>query len=631
MCGICGGIAITDKGRAMLDRLPAAVQSLENRGPDGRGIFREGDTGLGHTRLAVIDTSEAAAQPFTSSDGRYTIVFNGEIFNYRELRSELENAGEIFRTQSDTEVLLRLYVLQGKKALKKLNGFFAFAIRDNTVRSLFIARDRYGEKPLYYSRNEDGIFFASEIKGLLSFGIEKELNNAVLFAYLQLNYVPSGPTTMLRNVNKLLPGWWMEIRPNHAMETGPWHLLHEKQEPFTGNYEAACGNLFRLAEDAVRLRLVSDVPLGVFLSGGIDSSVIAALAAKQVQKLHTFSIGFPGTPHFDETPHARLVAKHIGSEHTVFPISEKDILDNLFETLDYTDEPFADSSALAVNLLSKKTRGHVTVALSGDGADELFAGYNKHRAEYLARNGGFRNTLIKNGQALWNLLPASRNSKSGNRIRQLRRFAEGLRLSPEERYWRWAGYATEHDAQMLAGDLSKAESGEYQKHRNEILALLKRGDGLNDVLLADMTLVLPGDMLVKVDRMSMCHGLEVRPPFLDHRIVNFVMQLPAEYKIDAREQKKILKSTFRNLLPAEIFARRKQGFEVPLHRWLTGELRGLADELLDEKRIREQAIFKPEAVKQLRAQLKSASPGDSAARTWGLIVFQYWWKKYFAG
>lgn len=623
MCGIAGLFQPGAKEAQGAARIQPAVHALARRGPDGNGIFTAPGIALGHTRLAVIDTSGAAAQPFRDSSGRYTIVFNGEIFNYRELRETLTTQGHTFRTGSDTEVLLTLFITQGEKMLRTLNGFFAFAVWDNELQELFIARDRYGEKPLYISQQPGAFYFASEIKGLLAAGIPKELDYVSLSLYLHLNYVPPGNWSMLKNVQPLAPGTFMRIGLNLQPVHTTWYTLAQTESSIA--YTDAKQKLAALTEAAVQRRLVSDVPLGAFLSGGVDSSVVAALAAKHTSKLHTFSIGFADEPLFDETAHARQTARHIGTEHTVFMLRNADLLEHLEETLDYMDEPFADSSALAVSILSRKTRDYITVALSGDGADELFAGYNKHRATWLAMNGGLRSQLVKAGNPLWQMLPASRNSKSGNRIRQLRRFAEGMKLDTAERYWRWAGYTSGNAAvSMLLPDTQN----ETAARKKELLHVLQNDGSINSQLYCDMQLVLGGDMLVKVDRMSMCHGLEVRSPFLDHELVDFVMQLPATYKIDATQQKKILKETFAALLPAETFARRKQGFEVPLLRWFRNELRSTIHKLLAPEHIKAQGIFRPEKVAELLRQLDSASPGDAVARVWALVVFQHWWNKY---
>jgi asparagine synthase (glutamine-hydrolysing) len=632
MCGITGVIAFTNEGNQYLDKIGDAVAALRHRGPDGEGIFRGEKVALGHTRLAIIDTSSAAAQPFTSTDGKFTIVFNGEIFNYRELRTALEKEGVQFRTESDTEVLLALFIRDRGNMLDRLNGFFAFAIWNHEQKNLFIARDRYGEKPLYCLCHDDFFAFGSEIKALLVYEKERIVQDRSLQYYLQLNYLPPWES-MLKGIAPVQPGAFTVLphRENARYVTKHWYELPNKNTIPVPSYAAARQKLAELLESAVDLRLVADVPVGSFLSGGIDSSIVAALAKKHKRDLETFSIGFADEPYFDETEFAEAVAKHIGSRHHVFSLRNSDLLDSLHEFLANCDEPFADSSALAVNILSKETRKHITVALSGDGADELFAGYNKHRAEFMVQQGGLRNSLLRSGKPLLDMLPASRNSTTGNRIRQLKRFSEGLALSGEERYWRWASYCAEQDADALLAHppvLLMTEKKKKEQMLRDIISWQEEHKSINRILHGDMKLVLPGDMLVKVDRSSMLHGLEVRTPFLDYRLVEFVMGLPAEYKIDATEQKKILKDTFRDLLPAAIFTRRKQGFEVPLLKWFRNELRGLIDALLDEKFLREQNLFNPEAVKSIRKQMHSSNPGDSAARIWGLIVFQTWWKKY---
>jgi asparagine synthase (glutamine-hydrolysing) len=619
MCGITGVIAFSEAGKKYLDGVGDAVRALRHRGPDGEGIFRDGNLVLGHTRLAVIDTSGAAAQPFTSADGRFTIVFNGEIFNYRELRTELEKDGATFRTQSDTEVLLALYAKEKEKCLPKLNGFFAFAVYDKNDASLFLARDRFGEKPLYFFRDKDVLIFGSEVKAVLASGKLTGEDPESFLAYFHLNYLP-GDKSFFRGITKSYPGFYWQIGKNGDFKGQSWYTLPQTRKD-AASYEDSSAQLRKLVDRAVERRLISDVPLGSFLSGGVDSSIITALAKNHKAGLETFSIGFADEPYFDETKYATLVSQHLGTRHHVFSLTNKDLLESLHEFLSVCDVPFADSSALAVNLLAKETRKYVTVALSGDGADELFAGYNKHEAELRIRSKSKLNALAKRGSLLWNVLPASRNSAFGNRIRQLRKFAEGMDMEPLDRYWNWAGFYSEAELKHLIPKIQSTQNP-FLLSRNP------HSEDFNDVLSLDMEMVLEGDMLVKVDRMSMLHALEVRPPFLDHEVVDFVMQLPAEYKIQPGNRKRILKDTFRDLLPEEIFHRKKQGFEVPLLNWFRGELRGLIDELLDEKFLREQQIFNPVAVKELRRQLHSSDPDDSAAKVWALIVFQTWWKKH---
>lgn len=624
MCGIAGVIAFTEEGKKYLDRIGDAVAALRHRGPDGEGIFRDGNVALGHTRLAIIDTSDAASQPFTSSCGRYTIIFNGEIFNYRELREELEKSGVKFRTQSDTEVLLELFIHEGCDGFTKLNGFFAFAIYDKENGSLRLVRDRYGEKPLYWYNDEHVSIFASEPKAIRAMGCSDSIDQDALKAYLHLNYIP-GNHSIYQHIWNHPVGFWNYIQPGHSFVEEQFYDVRDNLDKIPENisYSGAVAKLRSLLEKSVERRLVSDVPLGSFLSGGLDSSVIAALAVKHKASIDTFSIGFADEPHFDETGYARLVSKHLGTKHHVFSLRNKDLLESLHSFLANCDEPFADSSALAMNALARETRKQVTVALSGDGADELFAGYNKHEAELRTiRTSGLKK-LVKAGAPLWEILPASRNSAMGNKIRQLRKFAAGSRMPTSERYWRWAGFTEGGELSRLSPNLPEAN-----RLQDYFTSWLNSDYDFNKILVTDFQLVLRGDMLVKVDRMSMLNGLEVRPPFLDHELVDFVMQLPADYKIQPGNRKRILKDAFRDLLPAEIFTRKKQGFEVPLLKWFRTDLRGMIDELLDEKFLKEQNLFRPETVKELRLQLHSSNPGDSAARIWGLIVFQSWWKKY---
>ena len=378
MCGITGIFAFNQVGRLNMINLAKATEVIDSRGPDNQGLFHNDFVGLGHRRLSIIDTSAEANQPMTDVSGRFRIIYNGEIYNYKQLRQELEATGIQFSTASDTEVLLNLYIQLGENGLSKLNGFFSFAIYDNQEHKLFIARDRFGIKPLHYYYDQDKLIFASELKSIFAYGIEKELDYTTLYTYLQLNYIPA-PKSMLKGINKLLPGHFLTVK-NADVRVNQYYNLNKQIVQFTGSFEAAVNQFSGIMEESVVSRLVSDVPIGTFLSGGLDSTVVSAIAARNVDSLKTFSIGFKDDPFFDETNYANKAAKLLNTEHTVFKLSNNDLYQHVFDMLDYLDEPFADSSALAVYILSKETRKQVTVALSGDGADELFAGYNKHAA-----------------------------------------------------------------------------------------------------------------------------------------------------------------------------------------------------------------------------------------------------------
>ncbi|HEY0768767.1 MAG TPA: asparagine synthase C-terminal domain-containing protein, partial [Sphingobacteriaceae bacterium] len=395
------------------------------------------------------------------------------------------------------------------------------------------------------------------------------------------------------------------------------------------NYDDAKEKLKSLLEESVKRRLVADVPLGAFLSGGIDSSVVTALASKHKPDLHTFSIGFKDEKFFDETEYAKLVAKHFNTRHTVFSLTNDDLYAHVTDILNYIDEPFADSSAINVFILSKETRKYATVALSGDGADELLAGYNKHAAFYRTLHPGLKENAATALLPLLKLLPQSRNGAISNKIRQLVRFGEGTKLSPPERYWRWASFASEEEAsQLLNESVGRNFLNDYFTRKSQLLKDIPVNYCMNDILLADVNVVLPNDMLTKVDLMSMAQGLEVRVPFLDVNVVNFIFSLPADFKINSSLRKRILQDAFRDVLPQELFNRPKKGFEVPLLKWFRKEMKSLiTDDLLSKKFIEEQNIFNYVEIEKLKKQLFSNNPGDVHARIWGLIVFQWWWRK----
>ena len=631
MCGITGVFAFNLVGKFNKIHTAAATNALSKRGPDFHNVYLDEWVGLGHRRLSIIDTTAVAHQPMWDDSQRYCIIFNGEIFNYQELKQELTAKGISFFSQSDTEVLLKLYILEKEKCLNKLNGFFAFCIYDKQEQSFFVTRDRYGIKPLLYLFDEHKFIFASEMKAILHYGIEKNIDYNSLLTYLQLNYIPA-PNTIFKNVKKLLPGHYLTISNSqltiHNYYQVPFDSELAKSNPIS--YDSAKQKLSELLEASVKRRLISDVPLGAFLSGGIDSSVVTGLASKHKPDLHTFSICFRDEKFFDETEYAKLVAKHFKTEHTVFSLTNNNLYEHVHSILDYIDEPFADSSAINVYILSRETRKHATVALSGDGADELLAGYNKHAAAYRILNKGWKENLVGMLHPLWKSMPQSRNNPLANKARQLARFADGMKLNSKERYWKWAGFADESTARNLLSEKSKAElNGSYHKLKNDLLKSIPDHESINDILLTDVKMVLPNDMLTKVDLMSMANSLEVRVPFLDYQVVNFLFSLPDNFKINANIRKRILQDTFKDMLPPELYNRPKKGFEVPLLKWFRAEMKSLIiDDLLLKRNIEDQGIFNYTEIEKLKRQLFSSNPGDVHARIWGLIVFQWWWKKY---
>ncbi len=636
MCGITGYYALSTNAAANLTKVTQSSQKLFKRGPDAGNTFTDGKIALGHRRLSIIDTSHGADQPMTDASGRYVIIFNGEIFNFQALAQQhLQAVWQRIggpKTSSDTEVLLYLLIEHGPACLSWLDGFFAFSFYDKETGKMILARDRYGKKPLLYYMGRDYLAFSSEMKSLLEWGIPKELDYSVVHQYFQLNYIPQ-PQSMLKGVAKLRPAHYMIYDKDGMQDYAPYYELKVNKEGYNKyTYEQAQAELITRMDTAVQERMISDVPLGAFLSGGIDSSVIVALASRHTAKLNTFSVGYKDNAFFDETKYAKAVAKKYNTDHTVFSLTNNDFLEHVYDVLDYIDEPFADSSAIPEYILCMQTRKHVTVALSGDGGDEVFAGYNKHGAEWKIRQHSFANNLVRAGLPIWNAMPRSRNGKFSNLFRQLHRFAEGANLTVQDRYWRWATFIKPHEASaLISKDLQRdVDLKLIERERQALLATLQYGD-INEVLLTDMNLVLLSDMLVKVDLMSMANSLEVRSPFLDHKVVDFAFSIPEAYKVDGKMKKRIVQDAFRSMLPAEIYNRPKHGFEIPLLGWFRKELWGLIDEdLLSKKFVQEQGIFNVNVTEALKRKLHSNNPEDTHATIWALIVFQYWWKKYYA-
>ena len=606
MCGIAG-LYLFSENKTSLN--PSVLtESLKHRGPDNQNYFELKNCFLFHARLSVLDLSKKSNQPFLNENKSKALCYNGEIFNYKELSGGLSN----LITSGDAEVLFKLFEAENITCLNKLNGFFAFSFYDSESGELTLVRDRYGVKPLYYYADKEKIAFASELKPLMNLIEPQEINPNTLNTYLRLNYC-SGRETIFKNVFRLLPGQYLKIK-NKELTISNWYQLPKlNTEP---------GNISGLLNEAVKIRLNADVPVGSFLSGGLDSSLISAIAKQHQSNIHTFSLGFADEPFFDETHFAELVAHHIKSEHHVFKLKNNDLLENIQPFLNSIDEPFADSSAFNVFVLSKYTKQHVKVALSGDGADELFMGYNKHKAELMSQNLFYKNILPLFSPVL-NLFPQSRNSSFSNSLRQLKRFSKSVGLKPEDRYTNWACISDSQEVKELL------HLHYTKKTFAELFSESFSQNTFNAVNYADLKIVLADDMLVKADRMSMRHGLEIRNPFLDYRVVEMAMNLPMNYKISGSGQKLILKENFKHLLPAQIFNRPKKGFELPLWKWLNKELRNdIEEKWLNKKTIEEQQIFNYPAVEKLKKELFSTNPADSPAKVWALIVFQNWYNNF---
>ncbi len=623
MCGIAGSYHLEIGRPATSDRIGDALRCIAHRGPDDEGVHAEGRAVLGHRRLSIIDTSAAGHQPFTDQGGRYTIVFNGEIFNYRDLRAALEAKGHTFRSHTDTEVALRLYAVKGPSFLHDLNGFFALAIHDREKDELFLARDRFGVKPLLWCEHDGRVLFASELRALLALGVPKRIDPVSLRMYFTHYYVPA-PFSMLHGVYKLRPGHAMHCTPTGA-RLDRWYNGEEAAAKTSPTSDPA-GHLRNLLDDAVRIRLISDVPIGTFLSGGLDSSIISALAKRHKPDLQTFSIGYTDS-YYDETPYAEAVAAHLGTRHTTFTLGNDDLAANYHGLLSAMDEPFADQSALPSYILNQRTREHVTVALSGDGADEVFGGYRKHQAELRVQQPGLVERLALLGAPAWRLLPRSRNNAITDRIRQLDRFARTARMSKEERYLLLASWDDELDARtLLAGTANEVT---FAARRAAMTAPLAQHEDLNGLLWADMHTVLTDDMLYKVDLTSMAHALEVRTPFLDRRVVEHAFSLPPERKFRLGNGKHILREAFGDLLPAVTTTRAKRGFEVPLTPLFKGPLRYLVEACKDPAAC-SAAGLEASAVARTIDRSMGPNPGSSQATVHALIVYMAWWKEHLS-
>ncbi len=609
-------------GQMHMIQLSRATETLESRGPDNAGYYTEGYIGLGHRRLSIIDTSFESNQPFTDASGRYIIVYNGELYNHKKLRHELENKGYQFRSDGDTEVLLQAFIVYGDDFVKKLDGFFSFCIHDKELNTFFLGRDRFGIKPLLYFSDEDKFIFGSRLDTILAFNVQKELDHSALKSYLRLNYIPS-TDSIIQGIKKLAPGHTIRVSLEGTQDPIPFYNIPTDIQGGDLSYEKASSALQELLRASVQNRLVSDVPIGTFLSGGIDSSIITKLAADQDPNIQSFSVGFRGNKFFDESLQAAEFAKKHNIQHHIFQLSEDDILSNADSIIDSFDEPFADSSILAVNTLSKKVKTKITVALSGDGADEIFGGYNKHRAEFMALNPGFKEGLVSSFGWLWKALPQNRNSSFGNRVRQFDRFNSARKLNSKQRYLEWASLgSSEFINSVLLNSPDELDLVKELDHFDS------NKDSLRNTLLADMNLVLPCDMLHKVDIGSMAHGLEVRVPFLDHRIVNFAFGLPDSFKVQKGETKKILRDSFSSFFTPEMLNRKKSGFEVPLRQWLVTEFESDINRLLlDKDFLISQGLFSTTVLEDLVRQLRSTNPADSHANVWAILVFQKWWIK----
>ena len=624
MCGIAGFVSLeqskTTAARDILDRM---CRAIAHRGPDDQGLLVEGPAALGMRRLSIIDLA-GGHQPMSGCDPAKSIVCNGEIYNFRELKSELESRGHVFKTNSDTEAILHAYEAHEMDCVAHLRGMFAFAIWDARERELFVARDRAGKKPLYYTLTTNGTFiFGSELKSLREHPeFAGEINIQALDAYLTFGYV-ADPLTIYRGVHKLPPGHVLTFKNGEIKVRAYWDFSYEQPQTdsFTSEEEAV-RELRALLDESVRVRLVADVPLGAFLSGGVDSSTVVGLMARHTDRpVKTFSIGFQEDS-YNELKYARIAAKKFATEHHEFIVTPEicEVIDDLVW---HCDEPFADSSAIPTYMVSKLAREHVKVVLSGDGGDELFAGYTRYALD--RKRSGFARLprVLREGV----MQPLGRNLPHGAWGRN---YVHNVALDPLDRYIEDISIFTRlNKASLYTNDfLSQIDVNVAASRYREIAARSRTDSGLDPLLYLDSKTYLPGDILTKVDRMSMAASLEARVPLLDQKLIDFVCaRIPAGMKMKGLATKYIFKQAVRDLVPAEILNRPKQGFGVPIDQWINQQLRARVRDTLTEQRTQQRAYFNPAYVKLLLDEHERGRR-DHATELWALFMLELWHRRF---
>jgi len=621
---VCGIAGIIGAHQCRDDAVSEMAKSLRHRGPDDSGIWNDIDITLGHTRLKVVDLTVAAAQPM-ERNGR-VLVFNGEIYNWRSLRKELEELGSVFVSQGDTEVLLAMYEQHGIDMLDRLEGMFAFALWDARQRTLHLVRDRYGVKPLYVSRGSGSLAFASELRALA--GLGSAVDGEAVSLYLATNYIPA-PLTIWENITHLPPGHRMEV----STDDFGGRLIRWFDPVATIDQHASPGTradlhtrLVTILGDAVDRRLEADVPVGIFLSGGIDSSLITALAVERKDHVVTLSVGYDDAPVFDERAVARRVSEHLGTDHREITLTAEDGLRAVEEVLARIDEPFADDSLLPTYLLCAAARREVTVALSGDGGDELFGGYRKYLGTRWATiPGAARGASVLDWTTQW--ASDGRATAVDNYIRILRRFSRGVSADLVAQLRGWVGHTDAEAVRSLLVDPPVDPDPLRSMLADELARTQHWSDAIHRVLMTDIGFVLPYDMLAKTDKASMWNSLEVRSPFLDHSLLALAFSYSGSEHVGLRRTKRVLRSLAAELLPAEVAQRGKRGFGVPLGEWMRGPLRHLPFDRLDPANLASTGILRPDAVRDVITEHMDGNL-DRSWELWNLIVFQTWAEKY---
>ncbi len=631
VCGIVGIHSFREPRPIDRNLLQSMNDAITHRGPDSAGFHLEdGRIGLAMRRLSIIDV-EGGTQPIANEDETVWIVFNGEIYNFRELRAELESKGHQFRTRSDTETIVHAYEEFGDDCVSKLRGMFTFAIWDARQQRLLLARDRVGVKQLFYTLIDGQLVWGSEIKALLEHPrVERRLRPAAVNHFLTYSYVPE-PMTMFEGIDELRAGHLLVAERGEISVRRYWQLGYEVDRSL--GIEDAAERLRAELDEAVRIRLISDVPLGGFLSGGIDSGAIVALMAQHSDApVNTFSIGYAsGGDAYDERAYARNLAQRYATHHREFEM-QPDLVSIMPSIVRAFDQPSADSTAIPTWYLSEMTRQHVTVALSGVGGDEVAAGYERYRGALFAERFGWVPGWFRRGvmAPLVNALP---DPRSGHQwVQRAKRFVKTLELPFDDRYFEIISqYNASLRRELLTPEIcEQIDLDEPRTHFHSIVDLVRDADPLNRALFADLKLFVPGNLLTLTDRISMAHSLEVRVPFLDHQLLEFAARIPPEFKLRGTEKKHILKRAVADLLPADFLRRRKMGFSAPLAVWFRGELRPFVEDTLSPQAIRAAGVFEPNTVRRLLDDhFERRANYDN--QIWALMAFSIWYREYIGG
>ncbi len=662
MCGIAGWINLDTTRSQSIDReavLHSMCERIVHRGPDSEGLWLDDQVALGMRRLSIIDL-KTGDQPVFSEDKSVIVMMNGELYNYREIRSELEKEGHKFTTRSDTEILPHLYQKYGDALLDHINGMYAFSLWDSRKKKLLIARDRFGEKPLYYGIFDGKLIWASEPKALLAHpSVKTEIDLDAFRHYLSFDYVPA-PMSIYKGIHKLPAAHWLTVENGEVKTRRYWDLSWRKSDREGGlkngaddlalrdvrtsgkngkspaktqrreeeSLIAKAEELRELLSDAVRMRLVSDVPLGILLSGGIDSSTVAAFATQHAtERVKTFSIGFEEDS-FDESKYAREVARHLNTEHYEEILSAETAGDLITDIGTWLDEPLSDGSLIPTYLLSRFVRKHVTVALGGDGGDELFAGYPMYYAHKVAAMYDAVPKFLRAGviEPLVNTLPVSTKNMAFDY--KAKRFIAGSKFDAVTRHHAWFGsFSVDQHEHLLSRDVLAATSGDIYKGAKDLLQITDAVDEIERMQFLDLNFYMAEDILTKVDRASMAVSLETRAPFLDPRVAQLAASLPVDYRLRGSKGKYILKEAVKDLVPASIIRRSKKGFGIPIAEWLKGRLNPLLHDLLAAERLKKQGLFNPGYVEKLITEHETRKASHHK-ELWTLLVFQLWFDNF---